>query len=691
MRHTGRLLLLILLLAAIPAIAETVLVLQSGEEVHVPAVAFNGKVFTLPDDRHFAREMVNEVRFVSPAEVSQINWRYDPARYAGLFAKGKELAQKYPDRPGVILEDIGYFKLETDGTNYYDYHFVGLVLKEKARSWGRVGSWLDPVREKLAGPFGVVIHPDGTFKVAGPENLTRTEPYRGTIFFDRGEVLRLQIPDVRVGDLVEYWYRKTTVKPVHPDFFFPEYYFQTTSPVAISSLDVIMPAAKKLYYEARNMPADRREPAITNNPDGTVSYRWVMTDVPPLETEPRMAPELEYVPVVRARAIETWDPIYDVLTEFYHSRMVVTDKVKQTTAEVVGDATNVEDKIARIYQFAQRKIRYISIKTDFGTGISGHAAEVTLANQFGDCTDKAILLSTMLKAIGVEAHPIILGTYGYAHDLYAVPILSGNHAITHVFLNGRSFFLDATASTYRYPYFRWDDHGQPYADALSRATGFIDIPTADSSRGIQTWDLQLDTQGGATITRVDTSTGIFEASYRAGLEEIDQREREKELREMILGYGPGAELISFDDENVTDFNKPLKMTLVFRLPKLAKKTGRMWVIDLPGLPDHFSRVDNETRRTALLSPTNITEEETFDVHLPANWQVVDLPREKIIRTPKIEFEGRYEPIAGGFRVFYRIISRDTRVSPEEYPDYRKTMIEIESFFARRAFAREVQP
>jgi transglutaminase-like putative cysteine protease len=678
-----------LLLVVAPAVAETVIILQSGEQVHTAAVSFNGKLFTLPDARTFARGAVSEVRFVSPAEVGEINWRYDPARYAQLFAKGQELAKKYPDRPGVMLEDIGVCRLEADGTNWYSYHFVGLVLKQKSKHWGRVVAWVDPVREKLDGPFGVVIHPDGAYQAAGSQFITKTEPYAGTVFFNRGVAYQLQIPDVRVGDLVEYWYKQTTVKPIHPDFFFPEFGFQSTSPTAVSTLDVNVPSGKKLYYEVRNLPADKREPIVTKTADGRTTYRWAMTDVPPLETEPHMAPQLEYAPMVRARVIENWDPIFDLLTEYYRTRVVVTDKVKQTTAEVVGDATDVEQKIARIYTFVQRKIRYISIKTDFGTGFTGHPAEVTLVNGYGDCTDKAIVLATMLKAIGVEAHPIVLGTFGFAHDLYSVPNLNGDHAIDRVFLNGRVFFLDSTAETFRYPFFRWDDHGQPYVDALGRKVGFIDMPPPDASRGVENWDVQFDAQGRATLSRVDTSTGLFEAIYREELEQIDQREREKQLRELVLNYGPGGELISYKDENLHDVDQPLKQTLVFRLPALAKKTGAVWVIDLPGLPTHFSRVDNETRRTTLLSPTQFTEDLSYTVHLPPNWKLEDMPQPKLIHTALIDFDGRYERTADGFRLSFHVINRDTRVEPQQYPDYRKTLIEIEAFFARRAFAREV--
>lgn len=691
MRRIHWLLLLVIALSVLPALGDSILLLQDGEEIRVGGLAFNGHAFTLPDGRLFDRSRVSEVRFESAAPMGEIDWQFDAQRYQRLFAKGRELAEKYPNRPGVILEDIGEYTLNADGTNEHTYRFVGLILKEKAKHWGIVPIGADPNRDEVEGPFGVVIHPDGTFQVAGDENRTRTSPYAGTVFFNRYHVYRLTIPEVGVGDIVEYWYKSKNVRPINGDFFFTNYFFQDTSPIAISRMDVHLPPGKKLYYSVSRFPADLQEPVTQTRPDGSSTYRWAMHDVEPFESEPNMPNRAELVPRVRARVMPSWDPIFDHLTEFYNSRMVVTDRVREVTEDVVGDLQDVDEKIAGIYHFVQRKIRYISIKTDFGTGFTGHAAEVTLANGYGDCTDKAILLATMLKAIGIEAHPIVLGTWGLPRDVYEVPSLGGNHAINKVFLDGREFFLDATASTYRYPTFRWDDHGRPYYDSLGRTVGFIDRPDPEANLDLQKWELVIDEQGGAEVTLVDSSTGIWEAIARSHLERLDARKREKGLRQMVLGYGPGATLVSFADENVNDLLKPLKQSVVFRLPVLAKKNGDLWVIDLPDLPGRDSRVDKETRRSDLLFPVQYISQFEYIVHLPANWQLVDFPKNESIKTPLFDFEATYEPIEGGFKLTYRITRRDTEVTAEQYPDYRRDKVAMEAFFARRAFAKEVTP
>jgi hypothetical protein len=71
---------------------------------------------------------------------------------------------------------------------------------------------------------------------------------------------------------------------------------------------------------------------------------------------------------------------------------------------------------------------------------------VTLANGYGDCTDKAILLATMLGSSASKRTPSPAHFRRAARHLRASHP-GGNHSIDVVFLERKKFFLDATAGT----------------------------------------------------------------------------------------------------------------------------------------------------------------------------------------------------------------------------------------------------
>ena len=60
-------------------------------------------------------------------------------------------------------------------------------------------------------------------------------------------------------------------------------------------------------------------------------------------------------------------------------------------------------------QYVQSDIRYVAIELGIG-GWQPHPAKDIYSNHYGDCKDKATLLSTMLKEIGVDSDYIVVNT-----------------------------------------------------------------------------------------------------------------------------------------------------------------------------------------------------------------------------------------------------------------------------------------
>ena len=53
-------------------------------------------------------------------------------------------------------------------------------------------------------------------------------------------------------------------------------------------------------------------------------------------------------------------------------------------------------------RFVQHDIRYVAIELGIG-GFQPHPAAEVFAHHYGDCKDKATLLSSMLRQIGIES------------------------------------------------------------------------------------------------------------------------------------------------------------------------------------------------------------------------------------------------------------------------------------------------
>ena len=221
--------------------------------------------------------------------------------------------------------------------------------------------------------------------------------------------MSFSIPEVTVGSLIDYSYESEEFNPFDSELFSGRSNFQFGSPMGEKILRVSVPANNKLYYYTKNMTEEQSKPSIAEAIDSTV-YTWKTPGMPPVISEPSMPPFREIVPSIYYSLQKDFKYINNKLKPMYEARSKLTEDVKAKVDELTKNCKNLEEKIAKLYYFCQQEIRYISIKSNLASNQVGHPADETLKNKYGDCTDKAMLLSVMLKHIGVEAYPVLVLT-----------------------------------------------------------------------------------------------------------------------------------------------------------------------------------------------------------------------------------------------------------------------------------------
>src|SRR5205823_9470712 len=93
-------------------------------------------------------------------------------------------------------------------------------------------------------------------------------------------------------------------------------------------------------------------------------------------------------------------------------------------------------KIKSVAKFVQEDIRYVAIELGIG-GWQPHPASDVFTHRYGDCKDKATLMSSMLSAIGVESYYVVINTErgsitgdtpahnGFDHAILAIKLPEG--------------------------------------------------------------------------------------------------------------------------------------------------------------------------------------------------------------------------------------------------------------------------
>ncbi len=407
---------LLIVLAAWAAAGADTVELFDGTRLHTQTLTFERGDFVLDDGRRIARQDCRSAQFDTggAGEKTALAVSTD-AEVRELLDQARAAREKHPDVGAIHLVDDGEWTLRPDGTQLERNHSATLILKEPWKSAGQISQYFEDGRQRATLVRARTISPDGTVHEFDPADLKEAKPSEGTVFFNQYKTLSGQLSQVEIGSIVETIWENETYNPYDKELFFPRWDFGGSEPSLASRATIRVPHGRELHYQVHNLTGESASPRESDEGDYHV-YRWELRDLEPVISEPAMPPVGEVVPNLAASLFDTWDYLFDYLGRFQREHTQVTPEIEAKVAEIIGDASSDEEKLAKIYHWLQREVRYISIKGSMGSGWSGHPATLTLQNKYGDCIDKATLMATMLKAVNIQAAPVILATYGLPED-----------------------------------------------------------------------------------------------------------------------------------------------------------------------------------------------------------------------------------------------------------------------------------
>jgi hypothetical protein len=594
----------------------------------------------------------------------------------------ERLAVEYSDFDGVVMLDKGIDKLFPDGTRSYEYHFQGLILKDSKRTWATFQQQFDQQREKMTIDMARVIKGDGRIIPLDMNKITITKPKAEDIFFDKDKVIAFSIPEVEVGDIIEYKYTEEIFNPWDKKIFTLGWFFGGSEPVIESSIKIIVPSETYLVFKIKN---DGNVKVDSLSTDSTREYVFEKNNtLPPIE-EPLMPVTEELVPNLNISNQKDWNYLFNWYADFQKSRMQITDRIQQITDSLTKGLTTHKEKTAALYHWIQRNIRYISIKGALASGVSGHSASQTLENGYGDCTDKAILFSTLLKAAGIEAYPVYLRTYPAPELNKDIPSFWGNHAIVEIFPEeGKPYFLDPVSEYFRYPSFATMDHGMDAICAQKSRIDLIEVPPPENNSRNYLYTIDIKKNGQALVTFKSNYNGSYEAGVRAYWERLDPDEKKRQFEKMAKSVSSSALLVDYNISNITDISQPLEMTIKYEVPDFLKKQGELYVLKLPELEGRYTKdeLSLSTRNYDLIYDTSEEIINTFKITLPKEIKILSIPEQFSGKSKNAEYTASYTQ-KGDTLIFKDDWKRkDRKISVSEYKDYKALCNEILNYVKR---------
>jgi transglutaminase-like putative cysteine protease/tetratricopeptide (TPR) repeat protein len=433
----------------------------------------------------------------------------------------------------------------------------------------------------------------------------------------------VHFPRLTTGDVVELLYRVEDVAPrnAFADYFGETNYMQSDEPCARAEYILITPKARTFYFNKPNVPGITEE--VKEQGDQRI-YRFVAKDVPPIDPEPSAPPLSELLGHVHVSTYKSWDELAAWYWGLVKDQFVADDDVRRRVAEATSGLKDDRAKVRAIYDYVVQKTRYVAL--EFGIhGFKPYSCAQIFARGFGDCKDKATLLVTMLKELGIPATIVIVRS-GMRGDFETEPasLAPFDHAIAYV--PSLDLYLDGTAEYTGSTELPAMDRGALALQVNEGRAKLVHLPDPPARESITSRRLELlvGGDGSAQIDFLSEVTGSNANGYRQRYHaEVSRKQR---ITEDLSGDFAGLEILSVDAPDIDNVEEKVTLHVRARARDLGRKDGESMSIPV-GPREHMVRdlAPLSQRKLDVRIHARTTTENDWSIHLPPEVHVIHGP------------------------------------------------------------------
>jgi hypothetical protein len=270
------------------------------------------------------------------------------------------------------------------------------------------------------------------------------------IFFDDSRVQFYPIRFSQKGAM-----SRITVKKTYTDgkyltrLFFNDYYPIKEQVIEFKVPDWLNVEFKKMNFEGSKIEIQEKKKG------GYTNYVFIMKDIPAYKseykrigrayTDPHIIIQIKSFEAKGAelKGFDKVDDVYAWNNRLYQMAGNEKDKLQSQLSKIIQGKNSDLEKIKSIYYWVQDNIRYIAYEDGYSGYIPATAQDV-LAKKYGDCKGMANLMTELLKLAGYDARFSWIGTRQIPYSQSLPALCVNNHAITTLYHDGKTYFLDGT-------------------------------------------------------------------------------------------------------------------------------------------------------------------------------------------------------------------------------------------------------
>jgi hypothetical protein len=549
-----------------------------------------------------------------------------------------------PETNAVVLYDEQETTVQNNGEVETTYRRAYMILRPGGKDYGILRVPFDN-ETKITWMKAWCLPKDG--KEYEVKEKDAVELAGSDEFYSDDRVKAVEIPAALPGNVIGYEYHQKS----RPFILQDEWWIQSEIPIRRSRFSLILPSgwehvAKWIHYpeqkpiaetptqilwEVENVPAMKREPMMPD-PRAVVA-RMGVTFHQPFGGSSALGPT-------------DWEQIGVWYAKLSGGSIQATPEIQQKVKELTANAATWRDKIQALGSYVQSRIRYVDIEIGIG-GFQPHPAGDIYRHQYGDCKDKATLLSTMLKEVGIPSYlalaqvdrgivaPDFASAITFNHVILAIPVpadgkIDGFTSVVDTEKMGKLLFFDPTSEYTPFGYLPSYEQDNYVLVATPDKGELIHLPLSEpaTNRLVRTAKLELHPDGSLSGTVAETRFGNEATTERELLLGSNSTDRTKQLESFLGGFLRGFHLTKATAENMDKVSEPLEVRYEFTAERYAKSAGDLLVVRARVIGEKGNDVaeGDEPRKLPVEFDDTSLQTDDFEITLPPGYVVDDLPR-----------------------------------------------------------------
>jgi len=408
-----------------------------------------------------------------------------------------------------------------------------------------------------------------------------------------------------------------------------------------SSFVVSWPEEMEIRTKELNLPYNCR---TSKKENGKNIVEWKLDTLSAIRDEPYSPEIYTIVPQVLIAPTQfvydnypgnmtTWNDFGAWIWKLNEGRDLLPPQRQAEIRELVGEIKDTVSAVRQLYEYMQKRTRYVGIQLGIG-GYQPFPAETVDRLGYGDCKALSNYMKALLNSVGIPSVYTIAGVAYNPGILYTdfPSVNQNNHAVVCIPVNKDTLWLECTSQSQPCGYFS-ESSADRKVMLITKDGGILTktpLLKAEQNQQLRKAEIKIAPDGSMKGS-VSTYYSGYQYDFVSSLITESYKEQEKELLDDMALTGLKINDINYSEEKHILPSAMESFTISSDL--FATKTGTRLFIPLNVFNKRkTSPQKTENRKLPFVQRFSYHDKDSLTFLLPEGYQTETMPKGKIIKT-----------------------------------------------------------